>query len=168
MNYFMLCHIKPVWQKKGFWSIPGVLKVYIQKVRIGIIINVKRSEIIVITKLVFINMLITLYNKRRNLALAGRNWWHCSTEWNLRFIQNVASCYVLCLKESKESVITATLVHAPVCVNAHRTEVWVIRVRLKYQVEAGPDWITFRSGSGPESGLWEALVYTNKLYTKYS
>ncbi len=32
------------------------------KVRIGIIINVKRSEIIVITKLVFINMLITLYN----------------------------------------------------------------------------------------------------------
>ncbi len=32
------------------------------KVRIGIIINVKRSEIIVITKRVFINMLITLYN----------------------------------------------------------------------------------------------------------
>ncbi len=28
----------------------------------GIIINVKRSEIIVITKRVFINMLITLYN----------------------------------------------------------------------------------------------------------
>ncbi len=28
----------------------------------GIIINVKRSEIIVITKLVFINMLITVYN----------------------------------------------------------------------------------------------------------
>ncbi len=40
--------------------------------------------------------------------------WHYSTEWNLRFIQNVASCYVLCL--TKESVITATLVHAPVCV----------------------------------------------------
>ncbi len=32
------------------------------KVRIGIIINVKRSKIIVITKLVYINMLITLYN----------------------------------------------------------------------------------------------------------
>ncbi len=36
------------------------------------------------------------------------------TEWKLRFIQNVASCYVLCL--TKESVNTATLVHAPVCV----------------------------------------------------
>ncbi len=46
------------------------------------------------------------------------------TEGNLRFIQNVASCYVLCL--TKESVITATLVRAPVCVcvcHAHRTEV---------------------------------------------
>ncbi len=32
----------------------------------------------------------------------------------LRFIQNVASCYALCL--TKESVNTATLVHAPVCV----------------------------------------------------
>ncbi len=75
--------------------------------------------------------------------LAGRNRWHYSTEWNLRFIQNVASCYVLCL--TKESIITATLVHAPhvcVCVcHAHRTEVWVIRVRLKYEVEVGPDWI---------------------------
>ncbi len=39
-----------------------------------------------------------------------------------------------------------------VCVcHARRTEVWVIRVRLKYQVEAGPDWIPFR--------LWEALLY---------
>ncbi len=33
---------------------------------------------------------------------------------SLRFIQNVASCYALCL--TKESVNTATLVHAPVCV----------------------------------------------------
>ncbi len=55
----------------------------------------------------------------RNLALAGRNRWHYSTEWNLRFIQNVASCYVLCL--TKESVISATLVHAPVCVCVPRT-----------------------------------------------
>ncbi len=31
----------------------------------------------------------------------------------LRFIQNVANCYVLCL--TKESVITATLVHVRVC-----------------------------------------------------
>ncbi len=80
----------------------------------------------------------------------------------------VASCYVLCL--TKESVITATLVHAPMCVCVcgvcvcvvcvccvcvcahapHRTEV---RVRLKYQVEAGPDCIPSRSGSGPESRL---------------
>ncbi len=33
---------------------------------------------------------------------------------SLRFIQNVASCYALCL--TKESVNTATLVHAPACV----------------------------------------------------
>ncbi len=59
------------------------------KVRIGIIINVKRSEIIVITKLVFRNMLITLYNN-------------------------------------------------------------------------SIDWIPSRSGSGPESGLWEALLYCKK------
>ncbi len=32
----------------------------------------------------------------------------------LRFIQNVASCYALCL--TKETVKTATLVHAPACV----------------------------------------------------
>ncbi len=32
---------------------------------------------------------------------------------SLRFIQNVASCYALCL--TKESVNTATLVHAPAC-----------------------------------------------------
>ncbi len=46
--------------------------------------------------------------------LAGQNRWHYSTEWKLRFIQNVASSYVFCL--TKESVNTATLVHAPVCV----------------------------------------------------
>ncbi len=44
---------------------------------------------------------------------------------NLRFIQNVASCYVLCL--TKESLNTATLVHEPACVRAcvcvPRTEV---------------------------------------------
>ncbi len=44
---------------------------------------------------------------------------------SLRFIQNVASCYALCL--TKESVNTATLVHAPACVRARvcvpRTEV---------------------------------------------
>ncbi len=62
------------------------------------------------------------------------------TEWNLRFIQNVASCYVLCL--TKESVNTATLVNAPVCVcvcvrHARRTEVWVIRVRLKISSGGG-------------------------------
>ncbi len=50
-------------------------------------------------------------------------------------------CYVLCL--TKESLNTATLVHASVCVcvyHARRTEVWVIPVRLKYEVEAGPDF----------------------------
>ncbi len=31
---------------------------------------------------------------------------------------------------------------------------------LKYEMEAGPDWIPSGSGSGPESGLWEALGYT--------
>ncbi len=82
------------------------------------------------------------------------------TEWNLRFIQNVASCYVLCL--TIESVINATLVNAPVCVCVPRAPHGVIRVRLKYQVEAGPDWIPSRSGSGLESGLWEALVYNIK------
>ncbi len=103
-----------------------------------------------------------LRREGRYISLARRNRWHYSTEWNQRFIQNVASCYVLCL--TKESVITATLVHAPVCVcvcvcvrHAHRTEIWVTRVRLKCQVEAGPDWIPSRSGSGLESGLWEAL-----------
>ncbi len=54
----------------------------------------------------------------RNLALAGRNRWHYFYWINLRFIQNVASCYELCL--TKESVITATLVHAPMCVCAPR------------------------------------------------
>ncbi len=109
--------------------------------------------------------------------LAGRNRWHYSTEWNLRFIQNVASCYVLCL--TKVSVITATLVHAPrvcvcVCVcHAHRTEVWVICVRLKFEVEAGPDWIPSRSVSGwPETGVRtlrnpevnNTHIYVKKLY----
>ncbi len=35
---------------------------------------------------------------------------------SIRFIQNVASCYALCL--TNESVNTATLVHAPACVCA--------------------------------------------------
>ncbi len=68
---------------------------------------------------------------------------------SLRFIQNVASCYALCL--TKESVNTATLVHAPracvcACACVPRTEVWVIQVRLKYEVVAGPDLIPSRSG----------------------
>ncbi len=99
-----------------------------------------------------LNMLLTLPVEKDCVGKAKR--WHYSTEWNLRFIQNAASCNVLCL--TKESVNTATLVHVPVCVcvcarHAHRTEV---RVSLKYQVEAGPDWIPSRSGSG----LWEALL----------
>ncbi len=50
---------------------------------------------------------------------------------------------------------TGSCARVCVCVrHAHRTEVWVIRVRLKYQVEAGPDWIPSRSG------LWEALFYS--------
>ncbi len=56
---------------------------------------------------------------RQNLAIAGRNRWRYCTEWKLRFIQNIACCYVLCL--TKESVNTATLVHAPVCVCATHT-----------------------------------------------
>ncbi len=40
----------------------NVLEQGFSKVRIGIIINVKRSKITVITKLVFINMFIALYN----------------------------------------------------------------------------------------------------------
>ncbi len=73
---------------------------------------------------------------------------------SLRFIQNVASCYALCL--TKESVNTATLVHACVCVRVRvpRTEVWVIRVRLKYEVEAGPDLIPSRSGSPDFEKRW--------------
>ncbi len=68
---------------------------------------------------------------------------------SLRFIQNVASCYALCL--IKELVNTATLVHAPacvcVCVRACVCATHgVIRVRLKYEVEAGPDLIPSRSG----------------------
>ncbi len=64
---------------------------------------------------------------------------------------------MLCL--TKESVNTATLVHAPVCVRVCvcRAEVWVIRVRLKYQVEAGPDWIPSRSGSGGFEKPWAIM-----------
>ncbi len=63
--------------------------------------------------------------------------------------------YLLCL--TKESVNTATLVHAPVCVCVHvchtrRTEVWVIRVHLKYEVEPGPDWIPSFDG---QISLWQ-------------
>ncbi len=57
--------------------------------------------------------------------LVGRNRWHYSTEWKLMFIQNVASCYVLCL--TKESLNTATLVHVSVCVcttHAARRSEW--------------------------------------------
>ncbi len=38
------------------------------------------------------------------------------------FIQNVTSCYVRCL--TKESVNTATLVHAPVCVVQVNPTLW--------------------------------------------
>ncbi len=53
---------------------------------------------------------------------------------SLRFIQNVASCYVFCL--TKESVNTATLVHAPramracVCVCVVCVVVWCCVVRM--------------------------------------
>ncbi len=92
---------------------------------------------------------------RRNLVLAGRNRWHYSTEWNQRFIQNVTSCYVLCL--TKEFVITATLFHTPVCVcvcvcvcathTARRFEwyecAWNIkwrRVRIEFPPGPDADW----------------------------
>ncbi len=74
------------------------------------------------------------------------------------FVNSQVCCgsvlWMLCL--TKESVNTATLVHAPACVCAcvrvcvcvcvPRMEVWVIQVRLKYEVEAGPDLIPSRSG----------------------
>ncbi len=98
--------------------------------------------------------------------LAGQNRWHYSTEWKLRCIQNVASSYVFCL--TKESVNTATLVHAPVCVcvcvcathTARRSEwyecTWNIKWR-RVRIEFPP---------GPESGIWEArtkgLIYNNQ------
>ncbi len=47
---------------------------------------------------------------------------------SLRFIQNVASCYALCL--TKESVNTATLVHAPACVRVCAC----VRVRVRVRV----------------------------------
>ncbi len=61
-----------------------------------------------------------------------------STELNLRFIQNVASCYVLCL--TKESVITATLVHAPVCV--------CVCVCAPRTPHGGPSALEISSGGG--------------------
>ncbi len=59
---------------------------------------------------------------------------------SLRFIQNVASCYALCL--TKALINTATLVHAPACVCVRAC----VRVRLKYEDEAGPDLIPSWSG----------------------
>ncbi len=87
-----------------------------------------------------LNTLLTLPVEKDCVGKAKQ--WHYSTEWNLRFIQNVASCYVLCL--TKESVNTATLIHAPVCVcvcvrathTARRSEcAWNIkwrRVRIEF------------------------------------
>ncbi len=66
------------------------------------------------------------------------------TEWKLRFIQNVASCYVLCL--TKESVITATLVHAPVCVC-----VWVCVPRAPHGGLSDTSALESGGGSGLNS-----------------
>ncbi len=74
-------------------------------------------------------------------SLAGRNRWHYSTEWKLRFIQNVASCYVLCLKI--ESVNTGSC--ARVCLCATQRSEWYEctwntkwrRVRIEFP--PGPD-----------------------------
>ncbi len=71
-----------------------------------------------------------------------------STEWNLRFIQNVASGYVLCL--TKESVITATLVHAPVCVCV------CVCVCAPRTPHGGPSALEISSGGG--SGLYSLPV----------
>ncbi len=84
----------------------------------------------------------------RNLALARRNRWHYSTEWKLRFIQNVASCYVLCLKtRAKESVNTAWSMRPCVCVcvcatHAIRRSEWYTkwrRVRIEFPPSPDPD-----------------------------
>ncbi len=65
---------------------------------------------------------------------------------SLRFIQNVTSCYALCLtKESVKHCNTGSCARAR-CVCVQRTEVWVIQVHLKYEVEAGLDLIPSRSG----------------------
>ncbi len=69
-----------------------------------------------------LNTLLTLpmekecVRKAKTCTFVKRNRWHNSTEWKLRFIQNGACCYVLCL--TKEFVNTATMVHAPVSVCA--------------------------------------------------
>ncbi len=54
-----------------------------------------------------------------------------------------------------------------VCVcHARRTEVWVIRALLKYEVEAGPDWIPsqFGSGRGPDFEK-RCATGTSAIYT---
>ncbi len=48
---------------------------------------------------------------------------------SLRFIQNVASCYALCL--TKESVNTATMVHAPACVCATHGGLSALEIRSR-------------------------------------
>ncbi len=86
-----------------------------------------------------LNTLLTLPLEKDCVGKAKR--WHYSTEWNLRFIQNVASCYVLCL--TKESVNTATLIHAPVCV--------CVCVCAPRTPHGGPSALEISSGGG--SGL---------------
>ncbi len=89
-----------------------------------------------------------LRQEGKTLCLRGETGDIIFTEWNQRFIQNVASFYVLCL--TKESVITATLVHAPVCVcvcathTARRSEwyecAWNIKWRwVRIEFPPGPD-----------------------------
>ncbi len=65
------------------------------------------------------------------------------------FIQNVASCYVLCL--TKESVNTATLVHAPVCVCVPRTPHGGLSDTRALEMRSGGG--SGLKGSGPESAL---------------
>ncbi len=73
---------------------------------------------------------------------------------SLRLIQNVASCYALCL--TKESVNTATLVHAPACVR-----VCVCACGAKHRGLSDTSALEIRSRGGsefnslpvPESGL---------------
>ncbi len=68
----------------------------------------------------FIHKSVRFFECTANSAGGGRLRWEGETgdiillNESLRFIQNVASCYALCL--TKESVNTATLVHAPACV----------------------------------------------------